>query len=308
MLSGLSGGSGPEGLVVVTDSLKCEGRSLIKSLVKSAAVRGECIHVATLELSMSEFCEGLDESVRARLRFEDGFSDPLHWEQSDALPLERFTGPEMVSRLEMDLGSAGTRWMLVLDSLSQLLQARGATTLCRDLHTFQRRAASAGLGTGRVLGLLHADLHQPQELEVVAQMANAVVSLTPVPQGHQCCREFPAHAIATCFHRRKSGKVHRTVEYFTVEDGLGLRTAGVPFPEEMPTETSVKTDPTADLTFNLRLTAEEQQARSSVPLPYHLSPARKAALLQGEGRGKIHYQPDTGDDFDEEDPDDDLDI
>ncbi|XP_062904787.1 elongator complex protein 5 isoform X1 [Mobula hypostoma] len=308
MLSGLSGGSGPEGLVILSDSLECEGRSLLKSLVKSAALREECVHVATLELSMLEFCEGLDDSVKARLRFEDGFSDPLHWEQSDAFPLERFTGPELVSWLEMDLGSAGKHWMLVLDSLSQLLQARGAATLCRDLHAFQRRAASAGLGIGRVLGLLHADLHQPQELDVVAQMASAVVSLTPIAQGHRLCQEFTAHAIATCSHRRKSGKVHRTVECFTVEDDLRLRTAVVPFPDEAPTETSVKVDPTADLTFNLRLTAEEQQARSSVPLPYHLSPARKAALLQGDSKAKIHYQPDASDDFDEEDPDDDLDI
>lgn len=36
---------------------------------------------------------------------------------------------------------------------------------------------------------------------------------------------------------------------------------------------------------------------------------RKSALLrQGRGSGRIMYEPDANDDFDEEDPDDDLDV
>ena len=43
----------------------------------------------------------------------------------------------------------------------------------------------------------------------------------------------------------------------------------------------------------------------SVPLPYVLPAAAKEAQLAS---GRIFYQPDGADDFDEEDPDDDLDI
>ena len=71
----------------------------------------------------------------------------------------------------------------------------------------------------------------------------------------------------------------------------------------------LQTDPAANLPFNLKLTDSEKMARSQVKLPYMLGKEEKAAQLDGPpGRGMIFYQPDDADDFDEEDPDDDLDI
>lgn len=66
-------------------------------------------------------------------------------------------------------------------------------------------------------------------------------------------------------------------------------------------------DPAANLTFDLHLSAEEKAARSQVVLPY-------TSAQQGEGlvgmaeTGKIFYQPDELDIFDDSDPDDDLDF
>jgi len=49
--------------------------------------------------------------------------------------------------------------------------------------------------------------------------------------------------------------------------------------------------------------------RSQVRLPYVLDEERKASQLdKASGVGRIIYEPDDADDFDEEDPDDDLDI
>ncbi|XP_051900565.1 elongator complex protein 5 [Pristis pectinata] len=310
-MSGLSGGSGLEGVVVVTDSLECEGRSLVKSLVSAAALRGEPVHVFSLELSVSDFSHGLDEGVRGRLRFEDGFSDPLHWEQSEAFSLDQFRAPELLARVSWALGTSRGPCTVVVDSLSRVLQRKGATALCRELGEFQRRAAAAGLQIRQVLGLLHADLHPPQVLEVVGQMASAVVTLTPVPEGHESCRDFLPHGVATTLLRKKSGKVVRTVEYFTVEDGFGVRTSVGPVgTKEAVSEGDVTSaDPAANLTFNLRLTGEERRAREGVSLPFHFTAARKAALLQrGADGGTIHYELEPGDDVDPEDPDDDLDI
>ena len=62
-------------------------------------------------------------------------------------------------------------------------------------------------------------------------------------------------------------------------------------------------DPTANLTFDLTLTAKEKQDRANVVLPY-----TRPHISLGKGEGQIFYQPDEADDFDESDPDDDLDI
>jgi len=65
------------------------------------------------------------------------------------------------------------------------------------------------------------------------------------------------------------------------------------------TASQVSADPTSNLSFNLSLTDAQQQARSAVPLPYAHS---------GEGAGGILYEPDSGDDVDDDDPDEDLEI
>ncbi|TRY97152.1 hypothetical protein DNTS_009639 [Danionella cerebrum] len=73
-------------------------------------------------------------------------------------------------------------------------------------------------------------------------------------------------------------------------------------------EDSAEEDPTSNLTFNLRLSEEEQKAKERVALPFVFSQEKKSSLLRPTpGSGKIVYEPDANDDFDEEDPDDDLD-
>ena len=52
-----------------------------------------------------------------------------------------------------------------------------------------------------------------------------------------------------------------------------------------------QSDPTAKLSFNLRLTEQEKVARSQVQLPHT------------KGGGVIYYEPDEADDIDYEDPD-----
>lgn len=71
----------------------------------------------------------------------------------------------------------------------------------------------------------------------------------------------------------------------------------------------LQVDPTQNLTFNLRLTADERQARSSLKLPYMYHEEKTSKItINRTGEGKVFYQPDEADDFDDDDPDDDLDI
>ncbi|KEP48283.1 hypothetical protein V565_128660 [Rhizoctonia solani 123E] len=56
-----------------------------------------------------------------------------------------------------------------------------------------------------------------------------------------------------------------------------------------------------NLSFNLQLSDAQQQARASVPLPY-----TNEGKVASAGDGEIIYIPDQADDFDDDDPDDDL--
>ena len=74
-------------------------------------------------------------------------------------------------------------------------------------------------------------------------------------------------------------------------------------PHTTHTSTPSQLDPAANLSFDLRLTTKEKQDRANVVLPY-----TQVGVASGKGVGQIFYQPDEADDFDESDPDDDLDI
>ncbi|KAG8681641.1 hypothetical protein FRC09_017337 [Ceratobasidium sp. 395] len=57
------------------------------------------------------------------------------------------------------------------------------------------------------------------------------------------------------------------------------------------------------VSFNLQLSDAQQQARANVPLPYVNDGLQAYGSTQD---GEIHYIPDQADDFDDDDPDDDL--
>ena len=67
-------------------------------------------------------------------------------------------------------------------------------------------------------------------------------------------------------------------------------------------------DITSNLTFNLSLTEEQKQARAKLHLPYLLDDKIKQTQLDLGKKSQIFYEADEGDDLDEEDPDDDLNI
>ncbi|KAG0014288.1 hypothetical protein BGZ80_010539, partial [Entomortierella chlamydospora] len=73
----------------------------------------------------------------------------------------------------------------------------------------------------------------------------------------------------------------------------------MPDVEKLDLEESQTADPAANLSFNLNLTDEQRRAKNETVLPY---------MKTQESTGAIYYEPDAADDFDDDDPDDDLTI
>ncbi|KAG9082696.1 hypothetical protein FS749_006644 [Ceratobasidium sp. UAMH 11750] len=104
--------------------------------------------------------------------------------------------------------------------------------------------------------------------------------------------------------------VRRVLKGWRVDKGLG-RVVWCGW-EEIPalksyisstTEAAPVSNTIESVSFNLQLSDAQQQARANVPLPYVNDGLQAYGSAQD---GEIHYIPDQADDFDDDDPDDDL--
>jgi hypothetical protein len=128
-------------------------------------------------------------------------------------------------------------------------------------------------------------------------------------------------AIAKIMWKRKSGKIlHETNAIRFDRQGIAVTTAAAQESEnDMEDEEQEPTgpDPTANLSFNLSLTEEQRRAKEKLVLPYlkaqnrgtvEIESSTLEPLVAAPTSGTIYYEPDAADDFDDEDPDEDLDI
>ncbi|KAL9552552.1 hypothetical protein MBANPS3_003715 [Mucor bainieri] len=119
--------------------------------------------------------------------------------------------------------------------------------------------------------------------------------------------------------RKKSGKVQYESNGFIMQPDTGLlqvvaasqltleKEEKEPEPEAMDVDN--KSDPTANLSFNLSLTDEQRKTKENLVLPFMKAQQLEVSVEEEKkSSGLIYYDPDAADDFDDEDPDDDLDI
>ncbi|KAF8922492.1 hypothetical protein CPB85DRAFT_1450478 [Mucidula mucida] len=106
--------------------------------------------------------------------------------------------------------------------------------------------------------------------------------------------------------RRKA--VERVLEGWDIKQSLAVELAEMSSLKALfgqPTATVEEApNPAQNLSFNLNLTTSQQEARAQVPLPY----AHEGKTTEQQIPAAILYDPDSGDDIDDDDPDEDLDI
>uniref|UniRef100_A0A8C5JST3 Elongator complex protein 5 n=1 Tax=Jaculus jaculus TaxID=51337 RepID=A0A8C5JST3_JACJA len=293
----------PGGLVLIRDSVQWEGRSLLKAMVKRAALRGERVHVLGCEVSEEEFREGFDPAVNSRLVYHDLFKDPLNWcDKEDAV----LGGP--LGALRALCQRTDPRPVTVaLDSLSWLLLRLPCTTLCQTLRALSRPAVYSGdsslVEQVQVLGLLHEELHGPGPMGALSSLAHTEVTL-----GGKM-----GQTSAHIFYRRPQQHATYQTWWFSILPDFNLELQEEPpfHLQPHPGPHTAQVDPMTHLTFNLRLSKKEREARDSLTLPFQFSSEKQQALLcpgPGQATSHIFYEPDAFDDLDHEDPDDDLDI
>ncbi|KAB1264966.1 Elongator complex protein 5 [Camelus dromedarius] len=196
------------------------------------------------------------------------------------------------------------------------------TTLCQALHALSRQDPCPGLHPEyvmlpsmhyiscpspgkqvRVLGLLHEELHGPGPVRALSSLAQAEVTLSGA------LGQASAHIL---YRRPRQHPTHQTQRFSILPDfSLDLQGGPLLEPQPQPDPHTPPVDPTNHLTFNLRLSKKEREAKDSLTLPFQFSSEKQQALLRpgpGQATSHIFYEPDAYDDLDQEDPDDDLDI
>uniref|UniRef100_A0A8C3YC85 Elongator complex protein 5 n=1 Tax=Catagonus wagneri TaxID=51154 RepID=A0A8C3YC85_9CETA len=291
------------GLVLLRDSVEWEGRSLLKSLIKKSALRGEQVHILGCEVSEEEFREGFDSSVNSQLVYHDLFRDPLNWSKTgQALP----GGPLEAVRALCGKTVPGPV-TIVLDSLSWLLLRLPCPTLCQTLLALSRQRSCPGDSPAgeqvRVLGLLHEELHGPGPLGALSSLAQTEVTLSGTM----------GRASAHILYRRPRQRPTHQIQWFSILPDFSLDLQRGPPLESQPHPDphAPPADPMTHLTFNLHLSEKEREAKDSLTLPFHFSSEKQQALLHSgpaPAASRIFYEPDAYDDLDQEDPDDDLDV
>ena len=116
-------------------------------------------------------------------------------------------------------------------------------------------------------------------------------------------------------HLKAGGKLVTSREVLKFDDNWTLKI--VPFKEEVKKQVDEADEVVDNLTtFNLGTTKDkEKQAKDNLVLPFYKEPQKigEVKLQKGDTntsveQSKIYYEPDSGDDWDDEDPDDDLDF
>ncbi|XP_052212717.1 elongator complex protein 5-like isoform X2 [Dreissena polymorpha] len=276
---------------------------LLVGFISSLAQRVERVHIICFDRHPQQFRDAVPQQFQNKLVFHDGTKDILGISPETQLSLQTNI-PQYLNSVAGQPGCQAYHSVaVVIDNLSLSLLHRGAPYTCQTLAQI-RETKIQGADVEQVVCSLHSDLHDNISLSLVEHLATTVVKVTE-PKMDQF---FMA---ANILHKRQSGKVIRTMEHFNINDQYGVfNVTEVKSVSATPSVMDSKQpDPTANLTFNLTLTDKEKEARSQVKLPYTYDREKQDdRLLKSVGEGKIFYQPDEADDFDEEDPDDDLDI
>ncbi|XP_071110082.1 elongator complex protein 5-like [Haliotis cracherodii] len=296
MLGDILRGQEKSPLVLIEDSCDLPGRHVILSIINCLAPRLEKVILITYEKPARYFKDALSEDLQRRVDIVDCSDDPLGWQRGGSPSIDGEFLKIVEGVISPGIRSVG----LVIDSLTLHILNRPLPYTCQILHAV-KSAKIKDCEISQTVCLLHRDLHDDTAVGLIEHMATTVIKLSPCKScdfQHSCC----------IVHQRASGKVMKVVENFNMDDKFQLKEvceATPTFTMVMPDSVS-QADPAANLPFNLSLTDSEKAARSQVKLPYIKD--NKGGEPEIQVGGKIFYQPDDADDFDEEDPDEDLDI
>ncbi|KAJ2167352.1 hypothetical protein GGH15_002173 [Coemansia sp. RSA 562] len=313
-------------LLVLSETAQQTALSLMEAMVREGLGHGLGVVVVCLEqlLSRDIMCQPAVALVDCRptmAQIGDGSAFlPNGTRQIDLARLDRDVCSQIERISAVSKVSGG--FVVVIDDLEPLLNISRVDTLAllRKLRSVAKQCQSS-----RILARYSRDIadqrtdkggpHLPLVSNVLRSIADAVVDVYPMDVLGTWMPGWYSNGEAQPFvtlgdnderrgllrleHRRQSGKVGYEVAAFEINEQQRPVFSAVKAVAtgEPPSAATAGPDPRQHLPFNLDLTDKQRQDRADVELPY----------LEAQA-GEIHYQMAEEDDWDEDDPDDDLEI
>ncbi|KAI8380168.1 Elongator complex protein 5 [Blakeslea trispora] len=330
--------------ILINDTIRLSSLPLLIDISKRALDDNKTVIAILTETSPQAWRERFSHD--SNIFIVDCYSDPFGWDDASDHNCQNTVKITDIQAIEKSILSTvinktltSPNFQLIVDSLIPFAQISQQRTyqLVKSLESLTTESSRLAIG-------FHSDLKLVAKSGLALQssltrLASVIIQLEPlkerthfetqsaltgfIPQDTFSYLTVTSNCttkggIAHIEWRKKSGKV----QYHS--DGFVLNSKGyldvVPVsqltgvveqqPEEIEAmEVDKKSDPTANLSFNLSLTEEQRKAKDSLVLPFMKAQQLEVSTEEEKkSGGLIYYDPDAADDFDDEDPDEDLDI
>lgn len=299
MLEKLVSGLERPDVVLIEDSLEQPGRGLLKAFLIGLADRVNTIHLYLYELPPSHFTIGIPSYVMEKLTIHDMSSDLYGWISGVASLDIVLDKPQIPS---------GQKAALVFDYLGYLVRDKSSAHVCQMLHRLAGRTNSASTDSAveQIFAVVHQDVQERAILKPLEYTARCVLNLS-----RTLIKDGALVSSCRAFIRDSSGDLRTSNETFVLSESFSVSAMKISKPVAVQTSKPAP-DPTSNLTFNLTLKKDEEDAKRQVVLPYLSARARDDLVAGGAGVQRRMTQNlkdvDLEEELEDEDPDDDLDI
>jgi hypothetical protein len=190
--------------------------------------------------------------------------------------------------------------IVVVKSLTGLLFHYSPTQVARFIKYLEG-------GFKKVFCVVHEECVEPTTYESLTKLCSTIIRIQASQKN-----SHKGKKVCSIIHRKQSGKIVQSKELFSVtgDDKLEVE----PFVHNK-TQQSAEDD-TEEIasnltTFKIGTKQSEVEVKNNLVLPFYTD--QQKSNFQGEVKvqkesNKIYYEPDSADDWDDEDPDDDLDL
>eukprot|EP00090_Calanus_glacialis_P005351 TRINITY_DN14158_c0_g1_i1.p1 TRINITY_DN14158_c0_g1~~TRINITY_DN14158_c0_g1_i1.p1 ORF type:complete len:290 (+),score=111.27 TRINITY_DN14158_c0_g1_i1:56-925(+) len=198
---------------------------------------------------------------------------------------------------------------IVIDSLTDLLVFQKPTAVANLIRKLKQKSSNKA----KLFAVLHKECLDDNIAEAVEQLATTTIVMEKLDETEaypQMCR---------ISHRKLGGKLVTSKEVIKLDVLGNIKIE--PFTENKVKSKYIEEDDADEAidkltTFNIGTSKnKEKEAKEKLVLPFYTDEQKQSVVtaagevkIQGEVPGKIYYEPDSGDDWDDDDPDDDLDF
>ncbi|KAG1656850.1 Elongator complex protein 5 [Nymphon striatum] len=275
-------------ITMIEDFPMFPSKLLLKTIMKGCLRSKKSCHIISNETPVKYYQEdsALD-NFSDKFKVHDMISDPCGWLKTPNVLLFE---SDLVTEISKQVVPSNDAVVFIFDSLSQLIMHRTCSEICRMIEKLLRKNPRSV-----VVFLVHPELHSIEESEMLEHYSTTIIEIKPFKD------PFIFHSSEIM--KRISGKILRFNKTFQICENLTIKDVNE-FKSNanlVNSNTSNDPNPVSNLTFNLSLKPDEEEAREKLVLPFIKKETEKS-------EGKILYEPDDVDDYDDEDPDDDLDI